>query len=62
MNQNSVSSKNLDTRIVSLMKKNVPFLILLSLLILFSIIAPNFMTFGNLRTLIRHVCHDQRRN
>jgi ribose/xylose/arabinose/galactoside ABC-type transport system permease subunit len=55
MNQNSVSSKNLDTRIVSLMKKNVPFLILLSLLILFSIIAPNFMTFGNLRTLIRQV-------
>ena len=37
------------------MKKNVPFLILLSLLILFSFIAPNFMTFGNLRTLIRQV-------
>jgi ribose transport system permease protein len=55
MNQNSVSSKNLGTRIASLMKKNVPFLILLSLLILFTFIAPNFMTFGNLRTLIRQV-------
>ncbi len=37
------------------MKKNVPFLILLSLLILFSFMAPNFMTFGNLRILIRQV-------
>ena len=37
------------------MKKNVPFLILLFLLILFSFVAPNFMTFGNLRTLIRQV-------
>jgi ribose/xylose/arabinose/galactoside ABC-type transport system permease subunit len=55
MNQNSVSSKTFGARITSLMKKNVPFLILLSLLILFSFIAPNFMTFGNLRTLIRQV-------
>ncbi len=55
MTQNSVSSKNFGTRITSLMKKNVPFLILLSLLILFTFIAPNFMTFGNLRTLIRQV-------
>lgn len=55
MNQNSVSSKNFAARITSLMKKNVPFLILLSLLILFTFIAPNFMTFGNLRTLIRQV-------
>jgi ribose transport system permease protein len=55
MNQNSVSSKNFGARITSLMKKNVPFLILLSLLILFTFIAPNFMTFGNLRTLIRQV-------
>ncbi len=42
-------------RVVVLMKKNVPFLILLSLLILFSFMAPNFMTFGNLRILIRQV-------
>jgi ribose transport system permease protein len=55
MNQNSVSSKNFGARITSLMKKNVPFLILLSLLILFTFIAPNFMTFGNLRTLSRQV-------
>src|SRR5512139_3213705 len=55
MNRQSVSSKNLGARIVAIMKKNVPFLILLSLLILFSFIAPNFMTFGNLRTLIRQV-------
>jgi ribose/xylose/arabinose/galactoside ABC-type transport system permease subunit len=37
------------------MKKNVPFLILVFLVILFSFVAPNFMTFGNLRTLIRQV-------
>jgi ribose/xylose/arabinose/galactoside ABC-type transport system permease subunit len=37
------------------MKKNVPFLILVFLLILFAFVAPNFMTFGNLRTLIRQV-------
>ena len=74
MNQQSVASKNFGTRITTLMKKNVPFLILLSLLILFSFMAPNFMTFGNLRILIRqvsfsgncgrrtYVCHDQRWN
>jgi ribose transport system permease protein len=37
------------------MKKNVPFLILVFLLILFSFIAPNFMTFGNIRTLVRQI-------
>jgi len=37
------------------MKKNVPFLILVFLVILFSFVAPNFMTFGNIRTLIRQV-------
>ena len=46
---------NFGSQIRSLMKKNVPFLILLFLLILFSFVAPNFMTFGNLRTLIRQV-------
>ncbi len=55
MNLQSDISNNLGARIGSIMKKNVPFLILLSLLILFSFIAPNFMTFGNLRTLIRQV-------
>jgi ribose transport system permease protein len=55
MNRPSVSSKNFRARIVAIMKKNVPFMILLSLLILFSFIAPNFMTFGNLRILIRQV-------
>jgi ribose/xylose/arabinose/galactoside ABC-type transport system permease subunit len=46
---------NLGPRILAVMKKNVPFLILLFLLLLFSFIAPNFMTFGNLRTLIRQI-------
>jgi ribose transport system permease protein len=55
MTQQSVASKNAGARITTLMKKNVPFLILLSLLILFSFMAPNFMTFGNLRILIRQV-------
>jgi ribose transport system permease protein len=55
MNQQPTASNNFGTRITTLMKKNVPFLILLSLLILFSFMAPNFMTFGNLRILIRQV-------
>jgi ribose transport system permease protein len=55
MSNQSVAFKNFGDQIGSLMKKNVPFLILLFLVILFSFIAPNFMTFGNLRTLIRQV-------
>jgi ribose transport system permease protein len=39
----------------SLLKKNVPFLILIFLMVLFTFIAPNFMSFGNLRTLLRQV-------
>ena len=73
MNNQSVFFNNFGGRIGSIMKKNVPFLILVFLVILFSFIAPNFMTFGNLRTLIRQVsfagisavgldvCDDQRR-
>ena len=55
MNNRSEFSNNFGTRIRSIMKKNVPFLILVFLMILFSFIAPNFMTFGNIRTLIRQV-------
>jgi ribose/xylose/arabinose/galactoside ABC-type transport system permease subunit len=46
---------NFGGRLGSAMKKNVPFLILIFLLILFGFVAPNFMTLGNLRTLIRQV-------
>ena len=42
-------------RLGSILKKNVPFLILVLLVVLFTFIAPNFMTFGNLRTLIRQI-------
>ena len=55
MNNRSEFFNNFGGRIGSIMKKNVPFLILVFLLILFSFVAPNFMTFGNLRTLIRQV-------
>lgn len=55
MNRQSVLTTNFSARLGSVMKKNVPFLILLFLLLLFSFIAPNFMTLGNLRTLIRQV-------
>ena len=55
MNNQTEFINNLGTRIGSIMKKNVPFLILVFLVILFSFIAPNFMTFGNLRTLIRQI-------
>jgi ribose/xylose/arabinose/galactoside ABC-type transport system permease subunit len=55
MSNQSVIFNNFGIRIGSILKKNVPFLILVFLVILFSFIAPNFMTFGNLRTLIRQV-------
>jgi ribose transport system permease protein len=55
MNHQSINYKNLGARIGTVMKKNVPFLILVFLLILFSFVAPKFMTFGNIRTLIRQV-------
>ena len=55
MNNRSEFFNNFGTRTGSIMKKNVPFLILVFLVILFSFVAPNFMTFGNIRTLIRQV-------
>ena len=55
MNNQSTFFTNFGGRLGSVMKKNVPFLILVFLLVLFSFVAPNFMTFGNLRTLIRQV-------
>src|SRR5574338_374634 len=55
MSNQSVAFEKLWNRTGSILKKNVPFLILVFLVILFSFIAPNFMTFGNLRTLIRQI-------
>ncbi|MEI7849400.1 MAG: ABC transporter permease [Chloroflexota bacterium] len=55
MSTQSAMFNNFSIRMGSVMKKNVPFLILVFLVFLFSFIAPNFMTFGNLRTLIRQV-------
>jgi ribose transport system permease protein len=55
MKNPSVSLQNIGNQMSTLMKKNVPFLILVLLLILFTFIAPNFMTFGNMRTMIRQV-------
>ncbi len=55
MSHQTMYTKTFGTRLSSLMKKNVPFLILIFLLILFTFVAPKFMTFGNLRTLIRQV-------
>ena len=55
MSNQSVAFNNFGARLGSILKKNVPFLILVFLVILFSFIAPNFMTFGNLRTLIRQI-------
>jgi ribose/xylose/arabinose/galactoside ABC-type transport system permease subunit len=55
MNNQSTFFNNFGGQLGSIMKKNVPFLILVFLLVLFSFVAPNFMTFGNLRTLIRQV-------
>jgi ribose transport system permease protein len=55
MSNQSESLKNFGIRLGTILKKNVPFLILVFFVILFSFIAPNFMTFGNLRTLIRQI-------
>lgn len=55
MSSQSVAFSHFNDRIGSILKKNVPFLILIFLVFLFSFIAPNFMTFGNLRTLIRQI-------
>ncbi len=53
-NQTMVNNK-FGARLGSILQRNVPFLILIFLLILFTFIAPNFMTVGNLRTLIRQI-------
>ena len=55
MSNASVTFQNFSNTARSILKKNVPFLILVLLVVLFSFIAPNFMTFGNLRTLIRQI-------
>lgn len=55
MNNQSAVFKKFGDQAGSILKKNVPFVILVLLVILFSFIAPNFMTFGNLRTLIRQI-------
>ncbi len=55
MSNPSVTFQNFTNTARSILKKNVPFLILVLLVVLFSFIAPNFMTFGNLRTLIRQI-------
>lgn len=55
MSNQSVVFRNFVDQAGSILKKNVPFLILIFLVLLFSFIAPNFMTFGNLRTLIRQI-------
>ena len=55
MSNQSVILNNFGIRMGSVLKKNMPFVILVFLVFLFSFIAPNFMTFGNLRTLIRQV-------
>mgnify|MGYP001087936857 CR=1 FL=1 len=55
MSNQSMFLKDFGVRLGLILKKNVPFLILLLLMILFTFIAPNFLTIGNLRTLIRQV-------
>jgi ribose transport system permease protein len=55
MSNQTMAYNNFSARLGSILKKNVPFLILIFLVVLFTFIAPNFMTFGNLRTLIRQI-------
>ncbi len=46
---------NLSARGGSLMRRYAPLLILISLVVLFSFISPNFLTFNNLRLMLRQV-------
>ena len=55
MSNQTMANYKFSTSLGSILKKNVPFLILIILVFLFSFIAPNFMTIGNLRTLIRQI-------
>lgn len=55
MNNQSTFFKTFGDRAETLMKKNVPFLILLFLVILFTIMTPNFLTVGNFTILLRQV-------
>lgn len=50
-----MSNNQISARLGATLQKNVPFLVLIFLVLLFTFIAPNFMTFGNLRTLIRQI-------
>jgi ribose/xylose/arabinose/galactoside ABC-type transport system permease subunit len=50
-----MSNNQFSARVGATLQKNVPFLVLIFLVLLFTFIAPNFMTFGNLRTLIRQI-------
>lgn len=51
----SSRTMNLTGKAGLVMRKYAPLLILVSLVALFSLISPNFMTFGNLRLMIRQV-------
>ncbi len=55
MSNLTVGNNSIGPKIVTVLKKNVPLLILIFLVILFTFMAPNFMTFGNIRTLIRQI-------
>lgn len=55
MSNQTVVNNQFRARLGTTLQKNVPFLVLIFLVILFTFIAPNFMTFGNLRTLIRQI-------
>ena len=55
MSNQTMFDNKFNANVAAILKKNVPFLILIFLVVLFTFIAPNFMTFGNLRTLIRQI-------
>ena len=55
MSNQTLVRNNFGVKLGTILKKNVPLLILIFLVILFTFIAPNFMTFGNIRTLIRQI-------
>src|SRR5512139_1037581 len=55
MENNSSLFKNLSWNIGNIIRNYTPLLILLAAILIFSIIAPNFTTFNNIRLLVRQI-------
>ena len=55
LGNNTFALRNISRTIGPTMRKTAPFLVLVSLVILFTIISPNFMTFNNIKLMLRQI-------